>query len=36
MERAEQGRLIEQIGLGWSDQIKDNKKRAEQVYRLLA
>ena len=29
MERAEQGGESEQIGLGWSDQIKENQMRAE-------
>ena len=31
MGRSEQGRASEQIGLGWGDQSKENKGRAECV-----
>ena len=31
MERAEQGRAIGQIGLGWSEQSKYNQSRSELV-----
>ena len=31
VDRAEQGRAINQIGLGWSDQSKENNSRAELV-----
>ena len=29
VEREETGRASEQIGLGWSEQIKDNQRRAD-------
>ena len=29
MERAEQGRVIEQIGFGWSEKSEDNQSLAE-------
>ena len=29
LERSEQGRASKQIGLGWSDQIEENQRRAE-------
>ena len=33
MEREEQGRASEHIGLGWINQSKENQRRAEWVYK---
>ena len=33
MEREEQRRASEKIGLGWSEQSKENQRRAERVYK---